>query len=581
MAAGHSQGTENRLSRSMDGVFPDLLSIENAPVAQPLNVTWVRELRNVLIGTAGIVLSYKYGSSGNPGLLSALWLPDSVLLCCLLFTPVRRWWIYLLLAFPIRMHYGTLSGFPEWQLLANYPNDMFKAVVSASLLRVFSRGRFRLDTLYQFRLFFIIAVVLSPILSAFGGAAVRHLAGYPFWQVWYRWYLSCALTALSITPSLIYWITSPPQALRTTTRRYIEAFLLSCGVVLTSYAAFARVPDGVSTSVVLLYAPIPFLIWAAARFGPLAASTAISVVGILAMLSTRYGRGPFVVSSAAENVVAMQLFLVVIAIPLLLLSILITERRRTEDSLRDAMQALARSREHLRENYDHIQNLSNKLLSLHEEERKAISRELHNGVSQQITGVLLSLTSLKRQAGIPANARRELDSVLPRLSEVSDGIRNLSRQLHPSVVESMGLPRALQSLCNDARMLHGLEAEFRGCEVPAELSSNSALVLYHIAQEAVRNAAYHSRSKRARIELSSSNRHLCLSVRDWGCGFDVERARRKGGLGLISMQDRARSVDAMLKVNSRSGDGTEIVVELPVRPPELSGNQATFAPTGR
>src|SRR5215475_1039784 len=145
MAAGHSQGTENRISDSIDGALPDLLSLENARVTQPLNLAWVREVRNVLLGAAAILLSYKYAASGNAALLSALWLPDSVLLCCLLFTPLSRWWIYLLIAFPVRMHYGALNGIPTWQLFANYPNDIVKALLSAGLLRVFSRGRFRLD----------------------------------------------------------------------------------------------------------------------------------------------------------------------------------------------------------------------------------------------------------------------------------------------------------------------------------------------------------------------------------------------------------------------------------------------------
>lgn len=560
-----SQG--QKLSRSAAGALRDVFApYEIVRDVQPLDATWVREIRNFLIGTVGIFLAYKYAASGSAALLAALWLPDSVLLCCLLFTPVRRWWFYVLMALPFRLYFGTHSGFPEWQVLANYPNDIMKALVSAGLLRIFSRGRFRLDSLYQFRLFFLVAVVTSPALSAFGGATVRHVAGQPFWETWYRWFLSCALAALAVTPSLIYWITASSQALRTTARRYAEGLLLSCGLLLTSYVAFARTSDTSGANIVLLYAPIPFLIWAAARFGPLGASTAISVVGILAMLSTRHGRGPFVVASAADNVVAMQLFLVVITVPVLLLSILITERRRTEQSLRQTMQDLARSREDLRENYDHIQNLSAKLLSLHDEERKAISRELHNGVSQQITGVLLSLTILKRQAGIPESARKELESVLPQLNQVSDGIRNLSRQLHPTVVESMGLPRALQSLCNETQVLHGPTVEFHGCELPTELSSSSALALYYIAQEAVRNAAYHSHSKRACIELRVSDGQLNLRIRDWGCGFDVDRARRKGGLGLISMQDRAQSLGGTLKINSRSGQGTEILVEIPLKP---------------
>src|SRR5260370_24943405 len=119
----------------------------------------------------------------------------------------------------------------------------------------------------------------------------------------------------------------------------------------------SRTTDDPKWAVTVLYAPVPFLIWAAARCGPIGASTAISVVGILAMLSTRHGRGPFLANSPADNVVGMQLFLVFIALPMLLLSILITERRKTEESLRQTMHELAISEEHLRDNFEQIKKL--------------------------------------------------------------------------------------------------------------------------------------------------------------------------------------------------------------------------------
>jgi len=266
----------------------------------------LRQFRNLLLGSVGIFLAYKYGMQQNPLLLSALWLPDSVLLCCLLFTPVRWWWVYLLVSFPVRYYFGTHGGLPPWQVVANFPNDMLKAIVSVYLIRRFTRRPFRLDSLYQFGVFFCVAVVLSPAFSAIGGGIVRRAMGQPFWDVWYRWFLSCALVALVVTPALVHWIAARPPFTGARPARYLEFLLLSSGLALASYAAFGRPADGSVFSMAALYAPIPFLIWAAARWGPIGASTGTAVVGILAMLSTRSGRGPFLTNSPADNVVGMQ-----------------------------------------------------------------------------------------------------------------------------------------------------------------------------------------------------------------------------------------------------------------------------------
>ncbi|HEY6271271.1 MAG TPA: MASE1 domain-containing protein [Terriglobales bacterium] len=530
-----------------------------------LNRGALRRFLHLLLGSVGIFLAYEYGFQQNPHLLSALWLPDAVLLCCLLFTPARWWWVYVLVSLPVRYYFGTNGGgLPTWQVFANYPNDWLKALVSVYLIRRFTRGPFRLDSLYQFIVFFCVAVVGSPALSAVGGGIVRHMEGNAFWDVWYRWFLSCALVALSVTPALVHWIAARPPLAGARPARYVEFLLLSSGLALASYAAFGRPADGSVFSLAALFAPIPFLIWAAARWGPIGASTGTAVVGILAMLSTRHGRGPFLTNSPADNVVGMQLFLVFVALPMLLLSILISERKRAEESLRDTMHELALSEQHLRDNFQQIKKLSARLVNAYEDERKNISRELHDGVSQQLTGVLLRLTALKKMPMLPEAGREQLDAVLPLLTQVSDGIRGLSRQLHPILVEYVGLTRALQSLCADSRSLHGLEVEFSGCDLPMGFPGDSAICLYRIAQEALRNAAFHSGSQRARVELSSTEERVRLRLTDWGCGFDVERARRKGGLGLISMQERVQSLQGTLDIVSRAGSGTEITAEVPV-----------------
>jgi signal transduction histidine kinase len=525
----------------------------------------IRLTQSLALGALGIVLAYKYGWSQDSKVLSALWFPDSVLLCCLLFTPPRWWWFYVLVSWPARFYFGRHVGLPLWLGAAGFANDWLKATFSVVLLRRFARGPFRLDSLYQFGLFFGVAVVASPALSALGGATPRYAMGQPFGDIWYRWFLSCALVALVVTPTLVHWIAAAPRLSGASKPRYVEVLMLSAGLLLTSYAAFCRSGGDSAPAVAILYTPVPFLIWAAARFGPAGASTAISVVGILAMLSTRRGLGPFLAASPADNVVGMQLFLAVIALPLLLLSILITEHRKTEDSLRLAMDELGRNAKHLRASFQQIQELNTKLLNAHDDERKNISRELHDGFSQQLTGVLLELTRLARQPNLPESGRRQLDAMLPVLSQIAGGIRNLSRQLHPNVVEYVGLPRALETLCADGTYLRGMEVEFAGCELPSAMPGESATALYRVAQEALRNAVYHSGSKRTRMELAAREDRVQLRIVDWGCGFDVDRARRKGGLGLISMQERVESLHGTLRINSRIGKGTEIVAEVPLK----------------
>ncbi len=568
MQAGRFQYSDTTMAPPIRGANVVVGQTSPPSTTEPANPGALQEVRTVLIGIAGIILAYKYGVPQASSVLSALWLPDSVLLCCLLFAPARWSWIWVLVSLAARFYFGRHLGLPLGLGVVGFANDWIKAAFSAYLLRRFSRGPFRLDSLYQFRLFFLVAVVASPVLSAFGGALsrfpLRFSPAYPFWDLWYRWFLSCALVALVVTPAVVHWIAARPPFSGASWQRYTEALLLACGLLLTSYAAFGRATDYSVSSVALLYAPVPFLIWAAARFRPIAAATSLSVVGLLAMLSTRQGRGPFLADSPTDNVVAMQLFLVFIALPVLLLSILISERRKTEESLRQAMQGLALSQEHLRDNFEQIQKLSSRLLNAHEDERKAISRELHDGVSQQVTSILLTLTGLKRQPGMPEAARRQLETVLPVLTQVADGIRSLSRQLHPMVVEFVGLSRALELLCADSRSFRGMEVEFAGCNVPSELAPDAAAGLYRVAQEALRNAAYHSGSARARVELAAGAGRVRLRITDWGCGFDVDLARRKGGLGLISMQERMQSLQGTFRITSRAGSGTELIAEVPV-----------------
>jgi signal transduction histidine kinase len=516
----------------------------------------------------GLALAYHFGMSSSNAVPAVLWLPDSVLLCALLFSSPRRWWVYLLVTLPVRLYVGIHAGIPLRLILVTFPNDCLKAMLSAWLLRRVASGRFALDSLAGLRTFIGVAVLLSPALSAVAGAAVRGLALEAFWTNWYQWFLGDALAALVLTPTLICWIVwiDERRGQRLLPRRrFTEMPLASGGLLLASYAAFGRT-TGHAGATAILYAPIAFLIWLAARFGPMGVSTGITIVGTLAMLGSGIGRGPFVTDTPSNDVLGMQLFLLVVSLPLLLLSVLMTERRKTQESLQLAMAELAASDQRLRENYEHIRKLSTRLLTAHEDERKAISRELHDDVCQDLTGVLLTLALLKRQRGVPGPFIEQVDSVVPVISAMANKVRNLSRQLHPTVVEYIGLAQALELLCTQSRSTYGMDVELASEGVPAEVSADAVLCLYYIAQEALRNAARHSRSERARIEVATNHGYIQLRVKDWGCGFDVAAARRKGGLGLISMEERAQSLQGRLRVSSLAGGGTEVSAEVPLRP---------------
>lgn len=140
----------------------------------------------------------------------------------------------------------------------------------------------------------------------------------------------------------------------------------------------------------------------------------------------------------------------------------------------------------------------------------------------------------------------------------------MSRRLHPSILDDLGLVKALRSECHNFSERHGIKVKFKHRRVPASLPGDLALCLYRIAQEGLGNIARHADSADAFVDLVGVNGEIDLTIKDHGRGFSVRKSEG-AGLGLVSMRERARLNGGVAAVHSIPGKGTTIEVRIPVR----------------
>jgi signal transduction histidine kinase len=151
-------------------------------------------------------------------------------------------------------------------------------------------------------------------------------------------------------------------------------------------------------------------------------------------------------------------------------------------------------------------------------------------------------------------------------SEITSDVHNVSRRLHPSQVELLGLVPALSNFCKDFAARNAMEIEFYHESLQHKPPQDAALCLFRVAQEAIRNVQKHSGTLRALVQLDENSGSLRLRVSDHGAGFDPEANEPPEGLGLLSMQERLHSLGGELFVRSRPAGGTCIEACIPLRP---------------
>jgi len=268
---------------------------------------------------------------------SPFWFPDAILLCALLVARPRLWPLIILAPLPIRLWSPVSAGLPLWFLLATFAIDSVKGLLAALLLRACLTGTRRFDSVRDLGLYALIAVLLIPAAAAFPGAGVRHLLGHDFWPAWSQWFLGDALAQLVITPAILYWCIGAPWRLeRLPPARAVEASLVAAGLIVSSYLAFHSEAELPAFAASRFYAPIPFLVWGAVRFGMLGATGGVAVLAVMTVEAALDGAPPFAGLSAEAEALGLQQFLAVRAAPLYLVAVLFDQMQHVERTLRES-----------------------------------------------------------------------------------------------------------------------------------------------------------------------------------------------------------------------------------------------------
>ncbi len=212
-----------------------------------------------------------------------------------------------------------------------------------------------------------------------------------------------------------------------------------------------------------------------------------------------------------------------------------------------------------------MQALAARLLTAQEEERRRVSRELHDQICQQLASLAIEISGMAADPPAPEKAQEVLKELQTRVIQASEATRHIAYELHPSVLDDLGLVASLRALCKKFSEDERVSVRFHNGELPSVIPRETASCLYRVVQESLQNIARHSGAKRASVNISMKKNVVAVSISDDGSGFELEEARGRGGLGLIGMEERTRLVHGKLSIAARKGHGTKISVEVPLQ----------------
>jgi signal transduction histidine kinase/integral membrane sensor domain MASE1/GAF domain-containing protein len=274
---------------------------------------------------------------------SVLWPPNAIVTTTLLLTRPHRWWMYLLAILPAHLAVELPVLSPPSLVFGLFFTNCAEAVIGAGIVHWLSDEPTSFDTLRRMAVFIIGAAIVAPFLSTFPDAAlVTWLRDESYRSVWLTRFPSNVLAELTIPPTLIMLLKGWPWWPRTVSvRRRLEALLLAVGLLVVGLLAFGGPPAATATGLWSLHTPfallLPFLLWSAARFGPRGLSLCLLTTVILAIRAGMLEVGVFTTPHREDGVLALQVFLAVVSIPLLAMASVMEERRRTSKALAERL----------------------------------------------------------------------------------------------------------------------------------------------------------------------------------------------------------------------------------------------------
>jgi len=209
--------------------------------------------------------------------------------------------------------------------------------------------------------------------------------------------------------------------------------------------------------------------------------------------------------------------------------------------------------------------LSRRMMDAQEADRARIARELHDDIGQSLAILKIQMLRAGQPiSGDPERTHADLKELTGKLDTIIQRVSHLSHGLHSSELEFMGLAAALKSHCRECSEQLRIPIQCQCDEVEKTLNSIVGLAFLRVVQEALHNAAKHSRAGSIMVRLNGSDRELRLEIYDDGVGFDLEATKLAAGLGLISMRERIHLIGGEFHITSSPGNGTRVVARVPV-----------------
>ena len=220
----------------------------------------------------------------------------------------------------------------------------------------------------------------------------------------------------------------------------------------------------------------------------------------------------------------------------------------------------------IRKSQSDYQELAGRLLTVQETERRRLARELHDDLSQRLAAMAIETGFVERDLlSVPQAAVARIREIGRGLVDLSGSVHDISRRLHPSILEDLGLPDAIRSQCDGLARCEPIEVQFESRDCPPRIPLSTSLCLYRVTQESLRNIVKHARATRVSISLTANKDTVHLLIEDYGRGFDPAQVPDEIGLGLISMRERARLIQGEIIVKSQPGQGTTIEIKAPLK----------------
>ena len=292
----------------------------------------------------GILIFFAYYLGARLGLaltslpspVSVLWPPNAILFAAMLVVPIKLWWAVIAAALPAHLIAELQSSVPVPMVTCWFISNVTEAMIGATCVRLLTRKPLTFNTLRDVSAFlcaaFVAAFFSSFLDSAF--VALNEWGQSNYWEVWRKRLLSNVTASFTFIPLILTWRATGVRQLHLVGRaRFTEAAVLLGGLLAIALLVFdSRIVT--SAMPALIYLPLPFLLWAALRFGPAGACTAFAIVAFLVIWGTGHGMGPLGTRLPAENAFSVQLFLIFLGPALFWLAAAVEERTRAEQSLR-------------------------------------------------------------------------------------------------------------------------------------------------------------------------------------------------------------------------------------------------------